>query len=224
MTEEARRFREVTTLYMQGYVGGCSCGKMHMGMGRKSWHYPGQEPELDEPDEPLSEPYQAHAQSESVSMYQSRGRQPLLSPGLSDEEIDAGNIQSSSAPIDVSTPRGPSTTPDLQVPVVAETPNVSPNTSLTITPTVNIDRVSRQRNVKKSNPRLETRRKNKDKTGKEKKKDKTVQQQPRNGKRETTTTAEESGVLRRSSRRNAKARLLFLDDRGKACQVAVSSR
>ncbi|KAM0459228.1 hypothetical protein ACHAO4_002622 [Trichoderma viride] len=224
LTEEARRWREVATLYSQGYVGGCSCGKMHMAIGRKSWHYPGQEPELDdEPDEPFPEPDQAYAQSSSTSAYRSRGRQPLLSPELSDDEINAGNSQSISAPINVSTSRGPSTTPDLQVPV-AEIPNVSPNTSLTITPTVNLGRVSRQRNVKKSKPRHETRRKNKDKKGKGKK-DKTVQQQPRNRKRETTTTtaAEDSAALRRSSRRNAQAPLWFLDDRGKACEATVSS-
>lgn len=223
LTEEARRWREITTLYSQGYVGGCSCGKMHMAIGRKSWHYPGQEPELDdEPDEPFPEADQAYAQSSSASVYRSRGRQPLLSPELSDDDINAGNSQSISAPINVSTSREPSATPDLQVPIVAEIPDASPNTSLTITPTVDLGRVSRQRNVKKSTPRRETRRKNKDKIGKGKK-DKNIQQKPRNQKRETTTAAEESAALRRSSRRNAQAQLWFLDDRGKACEAAVSS-
>ncbi|KAL7894591.1 hypothetical protein HDV63DRAFT_396716 [Trichoderma sp. SZMC 28014] len=218
MTEEARRFREVATLYSQGYVSGCSCGKMHMAIGRKSWHHPGQEPELDdEPDEPFPEPYQAY----STSAYRSRDRQPLLSPDLSDDEIHAGNSQSISAPINVSTSREPSTTPDLQVPVVAEISNNAPDTPPTIIPAVNIGQVSRQRNVKKSKPRHETRRKNKGKTGKGKK-DKTIQKQPRNRKRVTTTAAEESATLRRSSRRNAQASLWFLDDRGKACEAAAS--
>ncbi|KAM0512402.1 hypothetical protein ACHAPE_008851 [Trichoderma viride] len=222
MTEEARRWREIATLYSQGYVGGCSCGKMHMAIGRKSWHYPGQEPELDdETDEPFPEQDEAYAQSGSISMHRNRGRQPLLSPELSDDDINASNIQSNSAPINVSTPREPSDTPDLQVPVVAEIPDVSPNPSLTITPTVKVGRVSRQRNVKKSTPRHKTPRKNKDKTGKGKK-DKTVEQQPRNRKRKTTTATEESAALRRSSRRNAQAPLWFLDDRGKACEAAVS--
>ncbi|PON26060.1 hypothetical protein TGAM01_v205004 [Trichoderma gamsii] len=222
LTEEARRWREIATLYSQGYVGGCSCGKMHMAIGRKSWHYPGQEPELDdEPGQPFPEQDEAYAQSASTSAYRSRGRQPLLSPELSDDEIDAGNNQSSSAPIDVSTPREPSNTPDLPEPVVPEIPDVSPNPSLTIAPTVNVGRVSRQRNVKKSTPRHKTPRKNKDKTSKGKK-DKTVEQQPRNRKREATNAAKESAALRRSSRRNAQAQLWFLDDRGKACEAAVS--
>lgn len=223
LTEEARRFREVATLYSQGYVGGCSCGKMHMAIGRKSWHYPGQEPELDdEPDEPFPESDQAYAQSSSTSAYRSRGRQPLLSPELSDDEINAGNSQSISAPVNVSTPREPSTTPDSQVPVVAEISNNAPDTPPTITPTVNISQVSRQRNIKKSKPRHETRRKNKGKSEKGKK-DKTIQKQPQNRKRGTTSAAEESVTLRRSSRRNAQAPLWFLDDRGKACEAAVSS-
>jgi hypothetical protein len=225
LTKEARRWREMATLAMQGYTSSCSCGKMHMAIGRKSWHYPGQEPELDdEPDEPFPEHDEAYAQSSSTSMHRSRGRQPLLSPELSDDDINAGNIQSSSAPINVSTPREPSNTPELQIPVVAEIPDVSPNPSLTITPTVNVGRVSRQRNVKKSSPQRERRRKNKDKREKEKKekKDKTVQEQPRNRKRKTITATEESAASRRSSRRNAQASLWFLDDRGKACEAAVS--
>ncbi|KAK1247057.1 hypothetical protein MKX08_000859 [Trichoderma sp. CBMAI-0020] len=222
LTEEAKQWREMATLAMQGYVGGCSCGKMHMAIGRKSWHYPGQEPELDdEPDEPFPEPDQAYAQSISTSVYRSRSRQPLLSPELSDDEIHAGNSLSISAPINVSTSRGPSATPNMQVPV-AEIPDVSLNTSPTITPAVDIGRVSRQRNVKKSTPRRETRRKNKDKTRKGKK-DKIVEQQPQNRKRETTTATEKSAALRRSSRRNAQAPLWFLDDRGKACEAAASS-
>jgi hypothetical protein len=220
LTGRARRWRELTTLAMQGYVS-CSCGKMHMAIGRKSWHYPGQEPELDdESDESFTGPDEAYAQLGSVTIHQNRGRQPLLSPELSDDEHDAGNNQSISAPIDVSTSREPSTTPGFQVPAIAEISNISPDSSLTITPAVKTDRISRQRNAKKTKSRHESRRKNKGKTGKGKK-DKTVEQQPQDRKRKTKTAAEESVSLRRSSRRNAQAQLWFLDDKGKACEAAV---
>ncbi|KAL7918741.1 hypothetical protein ACQKWADRAFT_303441 [Trichoderma austrokoningii] len=222
LTETARQFREMTTLAAQGYRY-CECGKWHMAIGRKSWHYEGQEPETDdESDGQFPDPDEAYTQSGSLSASQNRGRRQLLSPGLSDEEVDAGNNQSISTPINVSAPREPSTTPDFQEPVVAEIPTASPSTSPTTTPTVNISQISRQRNVKGSNPRRDTPRKNKDKR-KKGKKDKTAQQQPRNRRQRTTAAVEESVALRRSSRRNAKAELWFLDDSGKACEAAVSS-
>ncbi|KAL7940515.1 hypothetical protein V8C42DRAFT_337346 [Trichoderma barbatum] len=231
-TERAKQWRKRTTLAMQGYRN-CSCGKMHYTIGRKSWHYPGQEPELEEPelersDEPLSEPDESYAQSEPVSVYQSRSREPLPSPGLSDGGVDAGNTQLDFASIDGSIPREPSTAPDSRVPVIAEAPNISPNISLAITPTANIGRVSRQRtstppSVEKPSPRHKTRRKDKNKKEKDNK-DKTVQRQPRNRKPKTTPVAKESVVLRRSSRRNPETELWFLDDRDKARLVAASSR
>ncbi|KAL7928150.1 hypothetical protein V8C35DRAFT_318816 [Trichoderma chlorosporum] len=161
LTERARQWRARATLAMQG-MRSCSCGKMHQAIGRKSWHYPGQEPELEDPDE-------SYSQLEPLSVYQSpsRSRARMPSPGLSDEGSDADDSQLNFAPINASIPREPLTAPDSQVPDITEAPNVSPDISTT-TPTPNIVRASRQRkntlqSVEKSNPPHKTRKKYKSK-------------------------------------------------------------
>ncbi|EHK22555.1 uncharacterized protein TRIVIDRAFT_221824 [Trichoderma virens Gv29-8] len=233
LPEKAKRWRRRVDLLAKGYVG-CVCGKMHYAIGRKSWHYPGQEPELEDPEEQLPEPDEPHVRSGSVSAYQSRGQERLLSPELSDDEEAVGNAQPNSAPSDVSSVREPSVAPELPVSVIAEASAVSPTNSPTnspiVTPTANNSRLpcgrnNAQRNISKPTTPRRTNRKNKNKNKKDQEsKDKTVKRQPRNRKPKTTLMVEEPVVSRRSSRRNAGSQLYFLDDSGKACLVAASSR
>ncbi|UKZ74164.1 hypothetical protein TrVFT333_001823 [Trichoderma virens FT-333] len=229
LSEAARERRRRFDLMMKGYTS-CVCGKMHYAIGRKSWHYPGQEPELEDPEEQLPEPDEPHVRSRPVSAYQSRGQERLLSPELSDDEAAAGNAQPNFAPSDVSSVREPSVELDLPAPVIAEVSAISPTNSPIVTPTANNSRASRgrnnaQQNISKPTTPRRTHRKNKNKNKKDQEsKDKTVKQQPRNRKPKTTLMVEEPVVSRRSSRRNAGSQLYFLDDSGKACLVAASSR
>ncbi|KAL7961595.1 hypothetical protein V8C34DRAFT_273031 [Trichoderma compactum] len=239
LTERARRWREKAELAMAGYVN-CSCGKMHYAIGRKSWHYPGQEPELEDPEESVPEPDEGYIQPAAVSAHQNRGQERLPTPELSDEEANVDNTQLNSTPIDVSILQESPTSPDSPAPIVREVPTVSPTITSTTTPTTtstttptttsttSTSRVSRRRtspqhDVENSKARRQTRRKNKNK---EKKQDKGKpdQRQPRNRKPKTTLVAEEATVLRRSSRRNAASTMWFLDSSGKACSITASSR
>ncbi|KAL6698652.1 hypothetical protein J3F84DRAFT_363518 [Trichoderma pleuroticola] len=231
LTERARRWRAKAELAMAGYAN-CSCGKMHYAIGRKSWHYPGQEPELEDPEESVPEPDEGYIQPATVSAHQNRGQERFPTPELSDEEANVGNTQLNSTPIDVSILQESPTSPDSPVPVVSEVPTVSPTitpaTTSTITSAKSTGRVPRRRtspqhDVENSKARRQTRRKNKNKEKKEDK-GKPEQRQPRNRKPKTTPVAEEPVVLRRSSRRNAESTMWFLDSSGKACSITASSR
>ncbi|KAM0256147.1 hypothetical protein ACHAQJ_005124 [Trichoderma viride] len=221
LTNTARRFRRAATLALNGYLM-CSCGKYHYMDGRKGYHYPGREPELESSDE-------AEAQLETVSAYQSQSREPLLSPELSDEEADTGDDdgQLESAPLDVSIPQPPLTTSASPVPIIPEASIVSPATSPTILPTTNKARVSHQRNNAKRNAEIpnsqrQTRRKSKSKKEKENKGKTGQPRQPRNRKSKTVSAVEEPVHSRRSSRRDVGSQLWFLGDNGKACLVTPS--
>ncbi|KAL6854074.1 hypothetical protein J3F83DRAFT_755867 [Trichoderma novae-zelandiae] len=238
LSKKAKRFRKDSMLSMLGYSSSCSCGKRHYAIGRKSWHYPGQEPELEDPEEePLPEqdvPYQV--QPTSVSAYRGRGRTPLLSPEPSDAEADAAYAQPNPAPVDVSASRESSIAPEPAISVAAQappppvSPTASPPATATATATTDARRTSRRRQrdnerykVEKHNPRRQTRRKNRKKEEKESK-DETPHRRPRNRKSKTTPMAEESVTSRGPSRSNSGSPLWFLNDRGKACLVATLSR
>ncbi|KAL6809307.1 hypothetical protein GGI42DRAFT_317604 [Trichoderma sp. SZMC 28013] len=227
LTERARRWREKAELAMAGYVN-CSCGKMHYAIGRKSWHYPGQEPELEDPEESVPEPDEGYIQPATVSAHQNRGQERFPTPELSDEEANVSNTQLNFTPIDASILQESPTSPDSPVPVVAETPTVSPTITPTTTPTTNTGRVPRRRtsaqhDAENSKARRQTRRKNKNKEKKEDK-GKPEKRQPRDRKPKTTLVAEEPAVLRRSSRRNAESTMWFLDSSGRACSITASSK
>ncbi|KAL6886875.1 hypothetical protein GGI43DRAFT_272047 [Trichoderma evansii] len=228
LTAEAREFRKRATLAMQGYLL-CPCGKYHQMDGRKSWHHPGMEPELEEP-------VGAQTQPDIDSTYRSRSREPLLSPELSDdEETDAAEGgQLEIAPDSVS--ETSSISSDSLVPTILEASNVSPTISLATSPatssaslpTTTEARVSRQRsnakrNVGKPISQRQTRKKNKRKM-EEKNKDKDNKRQPRGRRTKTTPAIEESVDSRRSSRRAVGSQLWFLGDNGKACLVTSSSK
>ncbi|KAK4074763.1 uncharacterized protein Triagg1_4912 [Trichoderma aggressivum f. europaeum] len=225
LTERSRRWRESMRLIGAGYLG-CSCGKMHYAIGRKSWHLPGQEPELEDPEESVPERDEEYTPPRTIPAYQDRSQERFPTPELSDEEANVGNTQLNSTPIDVSILQESPTSPDSPAPVVAEVPTVS----RVITPTTNTGRVSRrrtseQRDVEKPKARRQTRRKNKNKEKKEDKgKPEKRQRQPRNRKPKTTPVAEEPAVARRSSRRNAESTMWFLDSNGRACSITASSR
>lgn len=231
LPEKVRRWRARAELSLAGYVN-CSCGKMHYAIGRKSWHYPGQEPELEDPEESVPEADEGYTQPASISAHQNRGHERLPTPELSDEEANAGNTQFNFTPIDVSILQEIPTSPDSPVPVVTEVPTVSPTITPTTTPaiasTTNTGRVSRRRtgaqhDVENSKARRQRRRKNNNKEKKEDK-GKPDQRQSRNRKPKTTLVAEEPAVLRRSSRRNAESTMWFLDSSGRACSITASSR
>ncbi|KAM0449380.1 hypothetical protein ACHAPV_008837 [Trichoderma viride] len=223
LTAEAREFRKQATLALHGYLL-CPCGKYHQMDGRKSWHYPGMEPELEEPDE-------ADFHPDTGSTHQGRSREPLPSPELSDDETDAiGGDQIEITPVSAS--ESSSTLSDSPAPVVSEPSNVSltnsPATSPASSSTTTEAQASRQRsNMKrgagKPISQRQTRKKNKRKLegGSADKGDK---RQPRDRRSKTTSTIEEPVQSRRSSRRAASSQLWFLGDNGTACLVASPSR
>ncbi|KAK1236942.1 hypothetical protein MKX08_007890 [Trichoderma sp. CBMAI-0020] len=224
LTAEAREFRKQATLAMHGYLL-CPCGKYHQMDGRKSWHLPGMEPELEDPDE-------ADFQPGTSSTHRGHSREPLPSPELSDdEEADAiGGDQIDITPVSAS--ESSSTLSDSPTSIISETPNVTSTTSPTTSPasssTTTEAQVSRQRsNMKRSAEKpisqRQTRKKNKRKLGQETT-DKGDKRQPHNRRPKTTSTIEEPIQSRRSSRRAADSQLWFLGDNGKACLVASPSR
>lgn len=227
LTAEAREFRKRATLALQGYLP-CPCGKYHQVVGRKSWHHPGMEPELEEP-------VAAQSQSDTSSTFRSRSQEPLLSPELSDdEETDAaGGDQLEIALNSVS--ESPSISSDSPAPTISEASNVSPTISPATSPASSSAsshtkaQVSRQHSNAKRNAgnpisQGQTRKKNKRKLEKENK-DKGNKRQPR-GQRSKTTPAIKEPVQssRRSSRGAVGSQLWFLGDNGKACLVTSSSR
>lgn len=223
LTPLAREFRKQATLALHGYLL-CPCGKYHQMDGRKSWHLPGMEPELEEPDETLVQPY-------TGSMHRGHSREPLLSPELSDdEEIDAaGGGQLETMPISAS--ESSSISSNSPVSVISEASNVSsttsPATSAASSSTTTKAQVSRQRSNKRSAKKpisqRQTRKKNKRKLGGGSA-DKGDKRQPRDRKPKSTSTVEEPIQSRRSSRRAAGSQLWFLGDNGKAFLMASSAR
>ncbi|PON21691.1 hypothetical protein TGAM01_v209429 [Trichoderma gamsii] len=223
LTAKAREFRKQATLAMHGYLL-CPCGKYHQVVGRKCWHHPGMEPELEEP-------VGTQPQQDAGSMYRSRSQEPLLSPELSDdEETDAaGGGQLEITPISASEPLSISSNSPASV--ISEASNVSSTTSPSTSPASSSAttkaQVSRQRsNMKRSAGKpisqRQTRKKNKRKLegGSVDKGDK---RQPRGRKPKTTSIIEEPVQSRRSSRRAAGSQLWFLGDNGKACLMTSSS-
>lgn len=224
LTAEAREFRKRATLALHGYLL-CPCGKYHQFVGRKSWHHPGMEPELEEPVE-------AQAQPDTGSTHRGQSLEPLLSPELSDDEDTdaAGGGQLELAPIRAS--ELSSTSSDFPVPVTLEvsnvTPATSPATSSASLSTTTKAQVSRQRSNIKRNAgkpvsQRQTRKRNKKKLEGENS-DKGDKRQPRGRRSKTTSAIEESIHSRRSSRRAVGSQLWFLGDDGKTCTVASSSR
>ncbi|PON20045.1 hypothetical protein TGAM01_v211089 [Trichoderma gamsii] len=224
LTAEAREFRKQATLALQGYLL-CECGKYHQMDGRKPWHYPGMEPELDESDEERVQPG-------TGSSHPGRRREPFPSPELSDdEEADAtGGDQLEIMPVSASEPSLASSVSPASV--ISGASNVSPTNSPATSPvsssTTTEAQVSRQRsNTKRSARKLasqrQTRKKNKRKLQRGNA-DKSDKRQPRGRKSKTTSTIEEPVESRRSSRRAAGSQLWFLDNNGEACLVASSSR
>ncbi|KAL7952411.1 hypothetical protein V8C34DRAFT_299385 [Trichoderma compactum] len=207
LTPLAREFRKRATLALQGYLL-CPCGKYHQMDGRKSWHHPGMEPELEEPDETLVQP-------DTGSMHRGHSREPLPSPEFSDdEETEAiGGDQIEITP--VSAVDSSSTLSDSPALVASESSNVSltnsPATSPVSSSTTTEAQVSRQRSNMKRTAGMpvsqrQTRKRNKGKPegGSADKGDK---RQPRDRKPKTTSTIEEPVQSRRSSRRAAGSQL-----------------
>ncbi|UKZ96642.1 uncharacterized protein TrAFT101_011420 [Trichoderma asperellum] len=228
LTAEAREFRKRATLALQGYLL-CPCGKYHQMDGRKSWHHPGMEPELEEP-------LGAQSQLDTGSTYRSRSREPLLSPELSDEETGAaGGDQLEIAPNGVS--ESSSISSDSPAPAILGASNVSstispttsPATSSASLPAITKAPVSRQRNNTKRNPgkpisQRQTRKKKNKRKLEGESKDKGNKRQPRGQRSKSIPATEEAVYSRRSSRRAMGYQLWFLGDNGKACLVASSSR
>ncbi|KAL7919509.1 hypothetical protein ACQKWADRAFT_300969 [Trichoderma austrokoningii] len=175
-------------------------------INRKSWHYPGEEPEVDDTDDE-TEP---DMRRRPISVYQTPNRGRLPSPALS----DAGGNQptTNAAPGALLSPREPS--PASNLTVVADAQTASPTIQQ---PSTISDQVSRRgnNNVKRSGktprPRRQMQRKKKSNN-----KDWDADKENRKPK----TTKEAILPSRRSSRRNAASRLWFLDDSGKACLVS----
>ncbi|KAL7938083.1 hypothetical protein V8C35DRAFT_290827 [Trichoderma chlorosporum] len=231
LTEVQKEFRLQSDMHEMSYLK-CSCGKWHHAPSRKSWHFTGGTPEPDSEWELEPRP----------SLGQTVPRSPRSDL--------ADNLESVNKQVSRPRPRPPSDVPDSHVPEphapVPHAPVSQNNRAHSPSPTPsevppaplaipNKAQVSRRLNAKRDAKRSARQRQTDGKTSKvgkvskvsaKGKKEKTKKNKQINKDKESdpTPVAEEVKVSRRSSRRDPTSQLWFLDDNGKACSVAASSR